>query len=144
MTSFAHVQHPTEHPGVIRLERAGKNIRHLVKDATRSGATLMLAAIVAALLVAANQVVETWTEGHLLAAWIAMWAIAFASIALLATPAKDMSASLRAGLQRWNAARRQAAEDRALWQLAQSDPRVMQDLKCAMTRAEGVKGYFGD
>lgn len=144
MTSFAHVQHPTEHPGVIRLERAGKNLRHLVKDATRSGATLLLAAIVAALLVVANQVVETWTEGHLLAAWIAMWAIAFASIAMLATPAKGMTASLRAGFKRWNAARRQAAEDRAMWQVAQADPRVMQDLTCAMSRADGVKAYFGD
>lgn len=144
MTSFAHVQHPTEHPGVVRLEIAGRNIRNLVKDASRSGATLLLAAIVAALLVVANQVVETWSEGHLLAAWIAMWAIAFASIALLATPAKGMTASLRTGLKRWNAARRQAAEDRTMWQIAQSDPRVMQDLSCAMTRAEAVKGYFGD
>ncbi len=144
MTSFAHVQHPTQHPGVIRMERAGKNIRHLVKDATRSGATLLLAAIVAALLVVANQVVETWSEGHLLAAWIVMWAIAFASIALLATPARDMAASLRTGFRDWKAARRQAAEDRAMWQVAQSDPRVMQDLHCALARAEGVKGYFGD
>ena len=98
----------------------------------------------AALLVVANQVVETWSEGHLLAAWIAMWAIAFASIALLATPARGMAGSLRAGLKRWNAARRQAAEDRAMWQVAQSDPRVMQDLSCALTRAEGLKGSFGD
>lgn len=144
MTSFAHVQYPTEHPGVVRMERAGRNIRHLVKDASRSGATVLLAAIVAALLVVANQVVDTWSEGHLLAAWIAMWAIAFASIALLATPAKGMAASLRTGFQRWTAARRQAAEDRALWQLAQTDSRVMADLQCAMTRAEAVKGYFGD
>jgi len=144
MTSFAHVQHPTQHPGVLRMERAGKNIRHVVKDATRSGATLLLAAIVAALLVVANQVVETWTEGHLLAAWIAMWAIAFASLAILATPAKGMAVSLRAGFKRWNAARHQAAEDRALWQLAQIDPRVMQDLNCAMTRADSVKAYYGD
>lgn len=144
MTSFAHVQHPTEHPGVLRMERAGKNIHHLVRDASRSGATLLLAAIVAALLVVANQVVETWSEGHLLVAWIAMWAIAFASIALLATPARGMAGSLRAGLKRWNAARRQAADDRAMWQIAQTDPRVMQDLNCARTRAEAVKGYFGD
>lgn len=144
MTSFAHVQYPTQHPGVQRMERAGKNIRHLVKDATRSSATLLLAAIVAALLVVANQVVDTWSEGHLLAAWIAMWAIAFASIAMLATPAKGMASGLSTGFRRWNAARRQAAEDRAMWQIAQSDPRVMQDLNCAMTRAEAVKGYFGD
>lgn len=144
MTSFAHVEHPTQHPGVLRMERAGKTIRHAVKDATRSGATLLLAAIVAALLVIANQVVETWTEGHLMVAWIAMWTIAFASLAILATPARGMAANLRAGLKRWNAARRQAAEDRAMWQLALTDPRVMQDLNCAMTRADSIKAYFGD
>jgi hypothetical protein len=30
----------------------------------------LLSAVVAALLVVANQVVDTWTEGHLLMAWI--------------------------------------------------------------------------
>jgi len=138
MTSFAHVQYPTEHPGVVRMERAGRTIRHLVKNASRSGATLLLAAVVAALLVVANQVVDTWSEGHLLAAWIVMWTIAFASIALLAAPTKDVTVSLLSGFKRWNAARRQAAEDRAMWRIALSDPRVMHDLDCARTRAEGV------
>lgn len=144
MTSFAHVHYPTEHPGVVRIERAGKRIGHAMHDATRSGASLLLAAIVAALLVVANQVVESWSEGHLLAAWIAMWAIAFAAMALLAGPAKRAAKSINAGLGEWRATRRQAAEDRALWQLAQEDPRVMSDLTCAMSRAASVKGYFGD
>lgn len=145
MTSFAHVQYPHHHPGVVRMERAGKNLRHAVHDATFSGASLLLAAIVAALVVVANQVVETWTEGHLLVAWIALWAIAFAAIAMLAMPAKRAAKSLQAGLSHWNAQRRQAAEDRALWQLAQSDSRVMADLTCALSRADvGFKGYFGD
>ena len=144
MTSFAHVHYPTEHPGVVRMERAGKRIGHAVHDATRSGASLLLAAIVAALLVVANQVVETWSEGHLLAAWIAMWAIAFAAMAMLATPAKRAAKRINVGFKHWTAARRQAAEDRALWQLAQTDPRVMSDLTCAMSRAASIKGYYGD
>jgi len=145
MTSFAHVHYPSQHPGVVRMERAGKNVSHFVHDATRSGATLLLAAIVAALLVVANQVVETWSEGHLLAAWIAMWAIAFAAMAMLATPAKRAARSLNTGFGHWRTARRQAAEDRALWQLAQSDSRVMADLTCAMTRGGAeFKGYYGD
>ncbi len=144
MTSFAHVHYPTQHPGVVRMERAGQRIGHAVHDATRSGASLLLAAIVAALLVVANQVVETWSEGHLLAAWIAMWAIAFAAMALLAAPAKRAARTMKAGLVQWRATRRQAAEDRALWELAQTDSRVMSDLNCAMSRAASVKGYFGD
>ncbi|HWI83554.1 hypothetical protein [Ramlibacter sp.] len=140
MTAFAHVQHPTQHPGVIRMERAGRNLRQVFHDATRSSATLLLTAMVAALLVVANQVIDTWSEGHLLAAWIAMWAVAFAGMALLAAPAKRAAVALGAGLKRWNATRRQAAEDRALWQLAQTDSRVMADLTCAMGR--GDRAYF--
>ncbi|HKB55917.1 MAG TPA: hypothetical protein VKD22_18115 [Ramlibacter sp.] len=53
--------------------------------------------------------------------------------------------SLKASFAQWQAKRRQAAADRALWQLAQSDSRVMADLICAMGRADvGFKGYFGD
>jgi hypothetical protein len=144
MTSFAHVQHPSQHPGVVRMERAGKTIRHAVHDATFSGASLLLAAIVAALVVVANQVVETWTEGHLLAAWIAMWAVAFAAMAMLAVPAKRAAKQIGVGFGRWMAARREAAADRALWELAQSDNRVMSDLTCAMTRAAEFKGFLGD
>ena len=144
MTSFAHVQYPTEHPGVARMERAGQEISSLLRDATRSGASLLLAAIVAALMVVANQVIDTWSEGHLLAAWIVMWLVAFAALALLAAPAKRAAASLRAGLKRWTAARRQAAQDRELWQLALTDARVMADLNCAMTVAASrdVKAYY--
>ena len=53
-------------------------------DGARGAAALLLAAIVSALLVVANQVIDTWTEGHLLAAWIVMWTVAFAALALFA------------------------------------------------------------
>ena len=86
MTSFAHVDHPSQHPGVVRAERVAQSLQHAVQhfDATRSGASMLLAAIVAAFLVVANQVVETWTEGHLLAAWIVLWMVAFAALGLMA------------------------------------------------------------
>jgi hypothetical protein len=144
MTSFAHVQYPTEHPGVVRLERAGNTLKSLFGDATRSGASLLLAAMVAALVVVANQIIDTWSEGHLLAAWIVMWMVAFAALALLATPAKRAAISLRPGLKRWAAARRQAAQDRELWQLALTDARVMADLNCAMTigASRDIKNYY--
>ena len=86
MTSFVHVNIPTEHPGVARAERAFAALRDLGRnfDGARGAASLLLAAVVAALLVVANQVIDTWTEGHLLAAWIALWTVAFAAIGLLA------------------------------------------------------------
>ena len=145
MTSFAHVQYPHHHPGVDRLERAGKGLRRLMHHSLRSSGTLLLAAIVAAVLVIANEVIDAWTEGHLLVAWIAMWAVAFAAMAMLATPTKHAAKTIKASFAQWQAVRRQAAADRALWQLAQSDSRVMADLTCAMSRADiGFKGYFGD
>jgi hypothetical protein len=135
MTSFVHVDYPVDHPGVVRAERVISNIQHAASrfDATRAGASLLLAAIVAALMVVANQVVDTWTEGHLLAAWIVMWAVAFAAIALFAAPAKRAAASVRAGAKRWAAARKQAAEDEKLWDLALTDARVMADISRAMS-----------
>src|SRR5512140_3307775 len=97
MTSFAHVDQPSQHPGVVRAERVAKSIQHAVYnfDATRSGASMLLAAIVSAFLVVANQVVETWTEGHLLVAWIVLWLVAFAAMGLLASPAKRAAAAMR-------------------------------------------------
>jgi len=112
-------------------------------DGTRAGASLLLAAIVAALVVVANQVIDTWTEGHLLAAWIVMWAVAFAALALLAAPAKRAAAAFRAGYQRWAADRRAAAADEQLWNLALTDARVMADISRAMSAdaLRDVKAY---
>jgi hypothetical protein len=146
MTSFAHVHYPSEHPGMVRAERAAQSLKQAAQgfNGTRATASLLLAAIVAALLVVASQVIDTWTEGHLLAAWIVMWAVAFASLALLATPAKRAAAALRVGFQRWNAARKQAREDDQLWQLALTDARVMADISRAMTASarSDIKAYY--
>jgi hypothetical protein len=145
MTAFAHVDHPTEHPGVARAER----LAHSVKNAatrfdTRAGASLLLAAIVAALMVVANQVIDTWSDGHLLAAWIVMWAVAFAALALLASPMLAAAASLRVGLKHWAATRKQAAEDQKLWDVALTDARVMADISRAMSAGaeRDVRAYY--
>jgi hypothetical protein len=135
MTSFVHVNYPTEHPGVARAERTAQSVKRAVRgfDSSRAGASLLLAAIVAALVVVANQMVETWTEGHLLAAWTVMWAVAFAALALLAAPAKRAAASMQLGLKRWATVRKQAAQDHQLWELALSDARIMADISRAMS-----------
>ena len=146
MTSFVHVDHPTQHPGIVRAERVAESVKHLSRhlDGTRAVATLLLAAIVAAVMVVANEVVGTWTEGHLLAAWILMWTVGFAALGLLAAPARRAAASLRAGLKAWAAARRQAAQDEKLWNVALTDARVMADISRAMSAdaARDVRGYY--
>src|SRR3954469_12203392 len=133
MTSFVHLDYSTEHPGVVRAERAAHSLKRIASRAG-NGPTLLLAAIVSALLVVANQVVDTWTEGHLLAAWIVLWTIAFAALGLLAAPARRTVRSAQSGWLRFGAARRQAAEDRQLWNVALTDARVMAEISHAMTR----------
>ncbi|HXD43046.1 MAG TPA: hypothetical protein VN649_20950 [Ramlibacter sp.] len=50
-----------------------------------------------------------------------------AALALLG-PAKRAATALWDGLRRWNAARKEAAEDRQTWRLALTDERVMADI----------------
>ena len=131
MTSFAHVDYPSEHPGLVRAGRAAQSLKEAVHgfNGTRAGASLLLAAIVAALLVVA---------------WIVMWAVAVASLAMLATPARHAAAALRVGFRRWTAARKQAAEDDQLWKLALTDARVMADISRAMNAdaSRDIKAYY--
>jgi hypothetical protein len=134
MTSFANVHYPTEHPGVVRAQNAAAALKDVAArfDGARGAATLLLAAVVSALLVVANQVVDSWGEGHLLAAWMVMWLVAFAGLALLALPARRTAFALRSAAQSWAARRRVAAEDARTWQVAQRDPRIMAELHHAM------------
>lgn len=145
MSSFVHVAQPTEHPGVNRAERAADSFKHAANTllSPRGAASLLLAAIVSALLVVANQVIDTWSEGHLLLAWITMWTIGFAALALAAAPARAAVNQLRVKMHHWAAGRRAAAQDEALWQVALTDARVMADLSRAMSNdaARDVLGY---
>ncbi len=112
-------------------------------DGARATASLLLAAIVAALMVVADQVIDTWGDGHLMAAWVVMWAIAFAALGLLAGPAKRAAAALRAAASRRAVALRQVEDDRKLWDIALTDARVMADISRAMNADAGkaVKTY---
>jgi hypothetical protein len=140
MTSFVHVEQPTQHPGVARAERAIDTLKEVAHgfDGARGAASLLLAAIVAALLVVANQVIDTWSEGHLLAAWIVMWTVAFAALALFAAPARRAAVGLRSAFKSWAASREQAASDARIWEVALTDARVMADISRAMDRSAGT------
>ena len=48
MTSFVHVDYPTEHPGVVRAENAVAALKGVASnfDGARGAATLLLAAVV--------------------------------------------------------------------------------------------------
>lgn len=146
MTQFAHIDYPTQHAGIERMQRAAGALRQIASgfDGARGAATLLLAAIVSALLVVANQVVDTWTDGHLLAAWIVLWTVAFAGFALFAAPARSLVTGARAWFKGATASQRQKAEDRQFWDVALTDARVMADLSRAMSAdaARDVRGYY--
>ena len=140
MTSFVHVEMPTEHPGVARFERAAGNLRTAANrfDSAKGLAAFLLAAVVSAMLVVADQVMSTWADGHLMAAWVVMWAIAFSVLAMFAGTARRFSRNVIALGNEWAAASAHRRADARLWAVASSDPRVMADLQAAMLRSEAA------
>lgn len=136
MTSFVRIDYPAVHPGVARFEAAFKSASTLRRsfDSTRGLAAMLLAAVVAALLVVADQVVDTWADGHLLAAWIALWAIGFAALALFAGTARRLATRVVGALDRWSQRLAQARADERVWAIALQDARVMSDLRAALSR----------
>ncbi len=108
------------------------------RDYSRSLAGMLLAAVVAALLVVADRLIETWADGHLLAVWVALWSVAFAALALLAPPLRQLADAGGVVLNRWTQARVQRRSDDAIWQVAQQDHRLMQDLYVARLHNEKV------
>ncbi len=137
MSKFVHIDLPTSHAGAERLENTLAVLENLSKrfDPTRSMAAMLFAAVVAAILLAANTLIAEISEGHLLLAWIAMWLICFAGLVLLAKPIGEFARSLRVSYAAWSKKRHTAAQDAKFWQAASSDARVMAEIRAAMARA---------
>lgn len=146
MSSFIQIDYSTNHSGVARAENAVASLKGAFThfSGARAGASLLLAAIVASLMVVANQVIDTWGEGHLLAAWMVLWMVAFVALALLAGPARGAVASLRAQYGRWAEALRRQEEDERTWNAALYDARIMADLSRAMNgmAVDNVRRYY--
>jgi len=136
MTSFIQPSFPTEHPGVVRIESAAAALGEMRRNfnSTTGLSTMLLAAMVSALLVVADQLIDTWADGHLLAAWVALWLVGFAAVAVFAGSARRLAATVMRSLDAWSQRVAKARADERLWAIAQTDPRVMADLTAAMTR----------
>ena len=106
------------------------------RDYSRTLAGMLLAAAVAALLVVADQLIETWADGHLLAVWVALWSIAIAALAVMAPPLRQWSDAAADQLTRWSLARAERRADQAMWQVAQHDYRMVRELRLARTHSE--------
>ena len=138
MTSYLHPSFPAQHSGVARIEAAMGTARVIRQrfDSTKGLSVMLLAAMVSALVVVADQLIDTWADGHLLAAWVALWLIGFAALALFAAPARSLAASAVGALNAWSESVAIARADARLWKIAQADPRVMADLNAAIARSE--------
>lgn len=138
MTNFVNPDYPTQHRGAERVEAAIEAIRrvHTSFSGAKGLVAMLVAGSVSALVVIADQIVSTWTDGHLLMAWVALWAVVFAALALFAEATRGWSAALIAALEARSIAAEQRAADERVWAVAQSDPRFMADIQAARLRAE--------
>ena len=136
--NFVHLNYPLSHPGVDRAEQVLANLKRVRSSfsPTRTLAAMLLAAIVAAFVVVADQMVDTWADGHLLAAWVALWAVAFAAVGLFAGVSKTLAIQMKQGLDTWSARMAQRRSDERLWAIAQTDARLMSELQTAMSRSD--------
>ena len=140
-----HLDYPLTHPGVERAEQVVANFKRLGDSfsPTQSLAAMLLAAIVAAFVVVADQMMDTWADGHLLAAWVALWAVAFAAVGLFAGVSKTMAIQMKQGMDSWSARMAQRRSDERLWAIAQTDARLMSDLQSAISRSDKEE-LFGE
>jgi hypothetical protein len=137
MSKFVHVDMPLSHPGAERLENALETLKTMPAriSAERAMASMLLAAVVSAVLLAASSLIQEVTDGHLLLAWMALWLVGFVALILLAKPIKQLARSLRSGYAARKQAQHAAGQDARLWELAKHDRRVMEDIRAAMARS---------
>ena len=139
MTSFVQPNYPTHHEGIERVGDAIDSVSAAYRkfDGARGVATLLLAAVVSGLVLAANQLIDTWADGHLLAAWVALWSVAFAALALAAGPIRRAVLSVKEFdgstlYAAWRARRKARVADEKMWDYAQHDARLMADIMRAI------------
>jgi hypothetical protein len=136
--SFVNLEYPLIHPGVERAEKAVANIQRMGNafSPTRTLAGVLLAAIITAFVVVADQMMDTWAEGHLMAAWVALWAVVFASLGLFADASKSLAVQVKKALDSWSVSMAQSRADARMWAIAQKDARLMSELQIAMMRSD--------
>ena len=138
MTSFIHSDFPTTHLGVARVAAAIGSARVIAGrfQGAKGLVALLLAGAFSAFVVVADQVVSSWADGQAVLAWIGLWAVLFAAVALFAEASRGWSDSAAGVIAKWSRAHAQRLEDERTWRFAQADPRFMSELQVARCRAE--------
>lgn len=105
-------------------------------DGTKGLSAMLLAAMVSALLVVADQLIDAWADGHLMVAWVALWLVGFTAIALFGDAAHKLAGVVASNVERGLKRKVKARADQSLLQSASSDSGVMVDLNAALARQE--------
>lgn len=118
---------PASHsaPAVAHSEESAKGL-----------SAMLLAAMVSALVVVADQLIDTWADGHLMVAWVALWLVGFSAIAIFGGAARKLAMAAVGALDAWSQKIAKNRANKRLWLIAKTDPRVMADLTAAMARNE--------
>lgn len=130
MTSFIQPSFPAQHLGVARIESAVDTVNsmRIGFDTTKGLAAMLLAAMVSSLVVVADQLIDTWADGHLMVAWIVLWVVGFGALALFAGAARKVAGAVVESLDAWSRRVAKQRADERMWIIAKSDARVMADL----------------
>lgn len=123
-------------PSLSAALRADTPTAAPASEGARGLSALLLAAAIATLIVVADQLIDTWADGHLMLAWVLLWALVFAGLALFADSARRVARRAVAALDDWSRSLAEARADMRLWEMARHDPRLMKDLMAARDRAE--------
>jgi len=105
-----------------------------VRRSARGLAALLLSAAVAGLVLVADRLISIWGDQHLFLAWVLLWALVFSVLALLADTARHLAQRSLRALDEWSRLLAQARAEARLWDLARSDPRLMDELRQAQQR----------
>ena len=137
MSNVGNINYSTQHYSADCLGTADEAMTQARQEgATTQGlSTLLLSAMVAAVMVVTYQVMDTPAEGHLLMMWMTMWVVVFTALALLSGIARELARGLKSGLDAWS---RKVARDRAddrLWAIARDNPELWADIQAAKMRA---------
>lgn len=137
MTRFIQPDFPLQHAGATRVTRLLNRARHAMRwlGSAAGMASLLVTAGLSALIVVVDQIVSAWADGHLLAAWIALWLIVFGLLAVFSDAIRAWPLRLQAHILARRKVAAQRAEDRRTWAAALADPRLMAELDCAFLHA---------
>lgn len=115
------------HKGVDGIQRRN--------DSARGLSVMLLAAVVAAMVVVADRLISTWADGQLFLAWVFLWVVVFAGMALFADTARSLARRAVVSLDGWSQALAEARAETRLWEMARMDHRLMSELMAARARA---------